>query len=305
MGLFNSLNKAVKQSPEASNTAARHSRAASSSPPPKPPKFDKVKPLDPDRVPLPQTISTDTGVTVTFATEDGLIQRELSIVGESYYQPQVMALAKTVGREPFPIFLVPEPSNPYDKKAVAVYAGGAKVGSLPREDAAAIAKMLLTEILQKGRAFHGEGRATNVGAIFGISGYALLPDLLGVPLDNIEPKQMTHAQILKATETITALADEYPETIAQVRSVGKKAAKIGAALAAHAAWVEELPPDEKVHADSDVWLDIATAVENQHEFALDAYYTTDADDAMSAFDEIDYVKEALAKLHKASAAAGV
>jgi hypothetical protein len=54
-----------------------------------------------------------------------------------------------------------------------------------------------------------------------------------------------------------------------------------------------------------VWADIALAVENQHEFALDAFYTIDADDAMSAFDEIDYVIRELAKLHPGPAASGV
>jgi hypothetical protein len=303
MGFFKSLDKAVKQSQKASETAARRSSAASSSSPPKPPKFDKVKPLDPDRVPLPESVSTDTGATVSFAAEDGLVRRELSIVGESYYQPQVMALAKTVGRDPFPIFLVPEPTNQYDKKAVAVYAGGAIVGHLPNEEGAAIQKMLITEIQQKGRAFHGEGRATNIGAIYGISAYAFLPDLLGI--DNVKPKQMTDAQVGKATVSIAAMAHEYPETIAQIRSVGKRAAKIGAALAGHAVWIEGLQPDDKAHIDADVWADIALAVENQHEFALDAYYTIDADDAMSAFDEIDYVIRELAKLHPGPAASGV
>jgi hypothetical protein len=66
---------------------------------------------------------------------------EVGVVGESHYQD---ALTAIVGgkrpesvRIPTQAVLVPEPSNPYDPNAVAVYVAGRKVGHLPRPAAQA------------------------------------------------------------------------------------------------------------------------------------------------------------------------
>lgn len=62
--------------------------------------------------------------------------REVEVVGESYYQP---ALERAAGgrnewsaREPVDAMLVPEFHNPTDKNAIAVYVDGAVVGHLSR-----------------------------------------------------------------------------------------------------------------------------------------------------------------------------
>ncbi len=66
---------------------------------------------------------------------------EVGVVGESHYQD---ALTAIVGgkrpesvRIPTQATLVPEPDNPYDPNAVAVYIAGRKVGHLPRPAAEA------------------------------------------------------------------------------------------------------------------------------------------------------------------------
>jgi hypothetical protein len=68
---------------------------------------------------------------------------EVDVVGESHYQD---ALTAIVGgkrpesvRIPTQATLVPEPDNPYDPNAVAVYIDGRKVGHLPRLAAQAFA----------------------------------------------------------------------------------------------------------------------------------------------------------------------
>jgi hypothetical protein len=60
------------------------------------------------------------------------------VVGESYYQDALQATRRLLrydrelGREIFDAFLVLEPDNPYDPKAVAVHSGNGKIGHVPR-----------------------------------------------------------------------------------------------------------------------------------------------------------------------------
>ncbi|WP_165555907.1 HIRAN domain-containing protein [Kribbella pittospori] len=65
---------------------------------------------------------------------------DLEVVGESHYQDALWAICGArVGqrvREPIVAVLVPEPQNPYDENAIAVYIGQHVVGYLDRETAA-------------------------------------------------------------------------------------------------------------------------------------------------------------------------
>jgi len=68
---------------------------------------------------------------------------EVGVVGESHYQDALLAIVggkrpQSV-RIPTQATLVPEPDNPYDPNAVAVYVAGRKVGHLPRPAAQAFA----------------------------------------------------------------------------------------------------------------------------------------------------------------------
>lgn len=58
----------------------------------------------------------------------------LEVVGESYYQSNIDALAQRLGREIVAV-LKHEPQNQYDPNAIAVMIGGIKVGHLSRDDA--------------------------------------------------------------------------------------------------------------------------------------------------------------------------
>ncbi len=60
----------------------------------------------------------------------------IDVVGEASYQDHIKRVARDAGGGTFPIMLVAEPQNRYDKKAVAVIAGGAHVGYLPKGMAA-------------------------------------------------------------------------------------------------------------------------------------------------------------------------
>jgi HIRAN domain len=68
---------------------------------------------------------------------------EVGVVGESHYQDALTAIGGGKRTEsvriPTQATLVPEPDNPYDPNAVAVYIAGRKVGHLPRPAAQAFA----------------------------------------------------------------------------------------------------------------------------------------------------------------------
>ena len=59
----------------------------------------------------------------------------IRIVGEASYQPHIIQISRR-HRGHFGILLRPEPSNRYDRNAVAVLVDGGVVGYLPRELAA-------------------------------------------------------------------------------------------------------------------------------------------------------------------------
>jgi hypothetical protein len=68
---------------------------------------------------------------------------DIEIVGESYYEAHIRAVAGRASGGEFEIVLQAEPDNPYDGNAVGVYAYGGKVGHLSREMAAAWQPMIL------------------------------------------------------------------------------------------------------------------------------------------------------------------
>ncbi|MDH3248460.1 MAG: HIRAN domain-containing protein [Acidimicrobiia bacterium] len=60
----------------------------------------------------------------------------LEVKGKSFHQDELRYIVKTMGRE-VPAILVPEPDNPYDPNAVAVWVAGLLVGHLSRDEAPA------------------------------------------------------------------------------------------------------------------------------------------------------------------------
>lgn len=92
--------------------------AGSGSPPPKP---------------RPTTLAGSAPQTLKVTLLDGGTVG-LEVVGESYYQDNISALAEKLGREIVAV-LKHEPHNQYDSNAIAVMVGGLKVGHLGRDDA--------------------------------------------------------------------------------------------------------------------------------------------------------------------------
>jgi hypothetical protein len=77
-----------------------------------------------------------------------------AVVGESYHQDALRATSAICtpdreGRPTFTAVLIPEPDNPYDSNAIAVYSPQGKLGHLSRENALAY-RPVLEEVARLG-----------------------------------------------------------------------------------------------------------------------------------------------------------
>lgn len=74
----------------------------------------------------------------------------LEVKGESRRQEQLHQIVRDMGRE-VPAVLAPEPDNPHDKNAVAVWVAGLHVGYLSREDAEVYQPGVMRLVEQEGK----------------------------------------------------------------------------------------------------------------------------------------------------------
>lgn len=68
-----------------------------------------------------------------------ILIQETSVAGFQHHQGERLWQQLAVGQQ---LRLAREPDNPHDKRAVAVYRGGAKLGYLPRQANYSVAQML-------------------------------------------------------------------------------------------------------------------------------------------------------------------
>lgn len=164
----------------------------------------------------------------------------LSIVGEKYRPKVIQALAAVVGDNEFDIYLLAEPNNPHDKKAVAVMAGNYAVGYIPKPENAEWGK-LVKKALEDNEVLAGKAKV-NASAMQ-VRGYVLM-DPIVEGIDHIEAAQLSPAKVKSTFERIEkASKEDEPETAAGVRSKYKKYAKTVGPLYAHIMWLEENEPD--------------------------------------------------------------
>ncbi len=69
-----------------------------------------------------------------FTQAPGNQKVDIDIVGESFRAENVAAVATAAAEKWFDIYLVAEPTNQYDKDAVAVFAGGVQVGYVAKSE---------------------------------------------------------------------------------------------------------------------------------------------------------------------------
>ena len=228
--------------------------------------------IDPADLFIPDEIATDMpGLSLKKAPAGQLV--EIDIVGESFRTANISAVAKAAQGKQFNIYLVPEPTNQFDKKAVAVYAASLHVGYVSKPSNKQWFKWV-NEALERKELLWGMGKAVTRqgGTNTGIFGSIYMPRV-GREVDELIPQKMTESAIKKAVEKIVSFSNSSvePETVAQLKSLCKKAVALVSPLAAHAKWVAENPEGQDVSK----WSEIMTACDDIFDDYSNAAYASD------------------------------
>lgn len=231
--------------------------------------------VDPADLVLPSVIPTSQpGLALKKA--DCTARVEIDIVGESFRAANVAAVATAAQGQPFDIYLVAEPNNQYDKNAVAVYAANLHIGYIGKPSNKQWSKWV-AEAFQRGELLWGSAKAvTKTGTSnTGIFGHIMMP-APETGADNVEPKKLADGALAKAIDKVTSLADsaDDPETVAQLRSLSKKAVSAASPLYAHAKWAAETADAQ----DQDDWDEVLGFCEEIFSDAAETVYATDAAD---------------------------
>lgn len=225
----------------------------------------------PEDLRLPETLETDVPGVVLQKAAGG--QRvDIEIVGESFRQDAVRAVAQAAEGSDFDLYLLPDPNNPHDRNAVRVMVGNLHVGFLPR-DAAKVWQRRCQEAINRGELIWGEGRAVSrTGEMWGIFGFVWMPSVAN-PSAEAKPKELDWAKIQKAQDVLGPLIDGGdPETLSQLKSLVKKASKAVMPLYGHTLWLEEQD------SLSQEWEDIQGLAQDVFELVSEAEYADDPDD---------------------------
>jgi hypothetical protein len=247
--------------------------------------FATRKRINPADMILPDVIPTGReGLSLRKANGEMLV--DINIVGESFRIANIAAVAKAANGQRFEIYLVAEPTNQYDENAVAVYAANLHIGYIGKPANKQWAKWV-SEALQRGELLWGTAKAiTRTGADnTGIFGGIYMPKLSD-DLDSITSAKLTDLALGKAIDKVVALSNtsHEPETVAQLRSLSKKAAAVARPLAAHALWVQKTP----VGQDEPKWNEVLSSCQEIFDNASAVVYATDEDDVdmLSGIEEL-------------------
>lgn len=239
---------------------------------------------------LPDEVETDVPGLVLTKGPVG-VKVEIEIVGESYRQDEVRAVVAVAEGRPFDLYLLPDSENPYDRNAVKVMVGNLHVGFLPR-DAAKIWHKRCKDATARRELIWGEGRAVSrSGVVWGIFGSVWMPPV-SLPSDGLEPAELNVVDLKRAQKAIQDVADGLePDTLAQLKSLAKKAAKASTPIYAHAMWLD------LCGSLSAPWEAVMLTAESVIELVAEAEYVTNAEevDVMSSLqDLLDALDEAIA-----------
>ncbi len=248
--------------------------------------------VDPADLTIPDVIETNKPG-VHFRKAAGTQQVNIEIVGESFRAKNVAAVAAAASGKRFDIYLIAEPENPHDKKAVAVYAANLHIGYIAKPENRQWFKWV-GEARERGEILWGNAQAVsrNGTSNTGIFGHIYMPKV-GQDSETIRPLKMTDAALKKAIEKAVALSNstQYPESAAQLKSSVKKAAALATPLAGHAKWVEENQEGQNY----ETWESISDACDEIFSASLTAPYVSDPD-VIDVVSLLEGLVEALASL---------
>lgn len=247
--------------------------------------------VDPEDLTLPDEIPTNQpGLSLKKGAAGTEV--EIEIVGESFRAANVAAVAKAAEGKRFDIYLINEPTNQYDKNAVAVFAANLHIGYIGKPANKQWFKWV-NEATERKELLWGTARAVSRegAANTGIFGSIYMPKA-GQDMGDLIPMQMKDTEIQKAAKKVIAFSNttQEPETLAKVRSTTKKAVATIAPLAAHAKWVQANPEGQ----DTSLWDEVADLCDQIYDNASEAAYATDAFDV----DALGSVQELAELLHK-------
>lgn len=231
--------------------------------------------IDPADLRIPQEVATDKpGLTLKKAPVGQPI--DIEIVGESFRAANIAAVAKAAEGKEFDIYIIPEPMNQYDKKAVAVYAANVHVGYIAKPDNKQWFKWV-NEATERGELLWGVGRAVSRSGTSntGIFGSIYMPRV-GREADELIGQKLTDAALTKAIQKVITLSNSCiePDTVTQLKSIAKKAVAVASPLAAHAKWIIENPDGQNV----ETWEEIQSICDDIFDaFGEAAYATEDFD----------------------------
>jgi hypothetical protein len=231
--------------------------------------------VNPADLTLPDVIPTARkGLSLSKANGELLV--DINLVGESFRTANIAAVAKAANGQRFEIYLVAEPTNQYDKNAVAVYAANLHIGYIGKPANKQWAKWV-NEAFQRGELLWGNAKAVarTGGSNTGIFGGIYMPKPKD-DSDSITALKLTDLALDKAIDKVVALSNtsHEPETVAQLRSLSKKAAAVARPLAAHALWVQKTP----VGQDEPKWNEVLSSCQEIFDNASAVVYATDEGD---------------------------
>lgn len=248
--------------------------------------------VDPADLTLPEVIPTDKhGIVLKKAPGDHRV--DIDIVGESFRPQNVAAVAAAAQGKRFDIYLLAEPNNPHDKRAVAVVSANVILGYIAKpankQWFARVGEAFLQGQLLWGTASIAARPGTNNMGVFG---FIYMPRV-GKQMDEIITQQLSDTALTKAIEKVIALsnASSDPETVAQVKSLSKKAVAVAAPFVAHAKWVADNPEGQT----TEQWDDIMAVCDSIYSNAADVTYLTDESE-VNVIGPIEELAELVAKL---------
>lgn len=228
--------------------------------------------VDPADLRIPELVATDKpGLTLKKSPIGQAI--EIEIVGESFRAANIAAVANAAEGKEFDIYVIPEPMNQYDKKAVAVYAANVHVGYIAKPDNKQWFKWA-NEATERGELLWGIGRAVSRSGTSntGIFGSIYMPKV-GREADELIAQKLTDAALAKAIEKVITLSNGCiePDTVTQLKSVAKKAVAVASPFAAHAKWIIENPDGQNV----ETWEEIQSICDDIFDAFSEAAYATE------------------------------
>lgn len=221
---------------------------------------------------LPDTVQTDvSGIALKLASGGQKVQIE--IVGESFRAENIEAIAEASQGSEFDIYLIPEPQNQYDKKAVAVYAANLHIGYIAKPDNRQWFKWV-NEAFERQELLWGVGRTvkrtgTNNTGVFG----SIYMPKTGKDVDELIPQALAESALSKWIDKAITLANTAiePETITQARSLSKKAMAIAVPLGAHAKFMTSMSNDQ----DPSVWEELLQTCDSILDTNREVAYSSD------------------------------